>query len=154
MGRIAEGGTRHDWPVLAGASALLVAGRLALRFEDPTTAGRLLSRLARAVPPYRNVGDPDRIASAIRVVAHRLPGTGTCLPNALAAEAMLASHRHEPRLLIGVAKEDGGGLIAHAWVEHDGRVVVGDIEDLSRYRPLRGARDGRFGPFRTAGDAG
>ncbi len=40
-------------------------------------------------------------------------------------------------LCIGVAKEGGNRLAAHAWVMSDGRVVIGGSpEDLSRYTRL------------------
>jgi hypothetical protein len=41
-----------------------------------------------------------------------------------------------PALLhIGAAKGEGGQLRAHAWVESEGRVVIGG-HDLGRYAPL------------------
>jgi hypothetical protein len=36
---------------------------------------------------------------------------------------------------IGVRKA-GSEFRAHAWVEHEGRVLLGDLDDLSQYTPL------------------
>ncbi len=61
----------------------------------------------------------------------------TCLPQALAAEALLRRAGHPADLRIGVAKTGPGRLLAHAWVECRGRVIVGDLpERLADYAPL------------------
>jgi len=49
---------------------------------------------------------------------------------------LFIQHGHPADVRIGVVKNETGGLIAHAWVESDGRVVVGDSSDLSRYARL------------------
>jgi len=42
-------------------------------------------------------------------------------------------------LRIGAAKNGADELIAHAWVESEGRVVIGEFE-LDRYTPLKAPR--------------
>jgi len=37
---------------------------------------------------------------------------------------------------IGVTKDNRGKLQAHAWVESDGRIVLGNIPGMSRYTTL------------------
>ena len=55
----------------------------------------------------------------------------------MAAEALLMWGGRPVELRIGVIKTDHGGLVAHAWVESGGRVVVGALDEgLSRYTPL------------------
>jgi hypothetical protein len=39
-------------------------------------------------------------------------------------------------LHIGVKRPENGKLDAHAWVESEGRVIVGQLGDLSRFSPL------------------
>ena len=57
----------------------------------------------------------------------------TCLPQAVTAEALLMWGGRPVELRIGVIKTDHGSLVAHAWVESGGRVVVGALnEGLSR----------------------
>ena len=58
-----------------------------------------------------------------------------CLVQAVAAEVMLNQAGHPRELRIGVAN-GADELIAHAWVESEGRVVIGEIE-LDRYAPLK-----------------
>jgi len=66
----------------------------------------------------------DQVAWAVSVVARRIPGA-TCLTQALAARVLLAGMGERSELRIGVLRECGGGIRAHAWLEHDGRVVIG-----------------------------
>jgi len=49
---------------------------------------------------------------------------------------MLAQAGHPADLRIGVAKTPFGRLSAHAWVESDGHIVVGELRELSAYEPL------------------
>jgi hypothetical protein len=77
----------------------------------------------------------DRIAWAVSVASRYVPAA-TCLPQALAVRMLLQQQGYPARLHIGVAKGEGGQLEAHAWVESEGRVVVGNSQDLSRYTPL------------------
>ena len=77
--------------------------------------------------------DPARIAWAVQAAARAVP-RATCLSQALAADAMLRRAGRTPALHIGVAK-DGPALEAHAWLELDGAVLVGD-HDLHRYTRL------------------
>ena len=67
----------------------------------------------------------ERIAWAIRVVSRYLPGTRNCLVQSLAAQAMLARRGYASQLRIGVAKDEEGRLKAHAWVECEGKIVIG-----------------------------
>jgi hypothetical protein len=39
-------------------------------------------------------------------------------------------------LWIGFATTDGGSLEGHAWLEHEGEVIVGGKVDLRRFTPL------------------
>ncbi len=55
----------------------------------------------------------------------------TCLTQALTAQTVLSRRGHDSRLRIGVAKDTQGNLEAHAWVECDGTVVVGESEDMA-----------------------
>jgi hypothetical protein len=104
------------------------------------TSFRRLRRLVERIAPPHGMPDPtpgeaDRIGWAIGSAARFVPNA-TCLPRALAAEAILRRRGHPADLRLGVTR-DGGGVHAHAWVESYGRVVVGD-GDLDRFAPLIG----------------
>ena len=87
-----------------------------------------------------HVLDPKRVKRAmwgIRVISPYIPGV-TCLTQALAALMLLGTFDQTVSVRIGIAKEEGGDLIAHAWVETEGKIVMGNMLNLSRYSILSG----------------
>jgi len=77
----------------------------------------------------RRAGSKDQASSAtigrfVSAVARYIPGAN-CLTRAVAAEALLRSHGHDARLRIGVSKNEADALLAHAWVESGGDIVIG-----------------------------
>lgn len=126
-----------DRLVLMESAFLLVAVRVGLKLLSFHTLLRLLAGMTRALPASQeeDQGLPDRVAWAVAVAKHHLPGVYSCLAQALAAKALLHRRGRPARLLLGVEKGEPGRFQAHAWVENEGSTVVGG-EDLSRYRPL------------------
>lgn len=118
----------------AAARALLwlLAARLAVRLLSYATIKRLTARLTgRGAPAALSV---DECALALRRALRVLPGSG-CLPQAIAADCLLRREGHDPRIVFGVALDGAGRLDAHAWVQHQGRTVIGG-EAAETYRPL------------------
>jgi len=112
----------------------LSAARLALWLLPLGMVRRLLAGKLR--PPVAPQVSTERIAWAISK-ARRVVPRATCLPQALAAEALLTRLGHAVELRIGVMKTEHDALVAHAWVESGGHVVVGRLDEgLSRYTPL------------------
>jgi hypothetical protein len=77
----------------------------------------------------------DRVSWALDLCSRHLAAP-TCLTQALAAMLLLKHAGHEADLRIGVAKDEGGKLQAHAWVESNGEIVVGAITGLSHFTIL------------------
>jgi hypothetical protein len=123
-----------DRSLLLRSVILVGAARLLLWALPFNSARRLMAQRARWSPnPYPT---PERIGWAISVAKRFIP-KGNCLPQALAAESLLANGGYPVELRIGVAKTDDGRLDAHAWVESGGRLVVGDLtQGLASYTPL------------------
>ncbi|MGH7775209.1 MAG: lasso peptide biosynthesis B2 protein [Candidatus Binatia bacterium] len=116
---------------------LLCAIRIGLWLVPFQTLRRFLDRGAR-VPanPRRSESSPqDRIAWAVRAASRFAPGGSNCLTEALAAQVLLNRQGFRASLHIGVARDERGKLDAHAWVESQGRVVIGGSE-LERYTSL------------------
>ena len=65
-----------------------------------------------------------RVGRSVRTVSRRVP-QATCLTQALAAQVLLAASGYSSTLQIGVALDQRRRLVAHAWVEVCGRVLVG-----------------------------
>ena len=99
----------------------------------------LLARMAAGTAParLRHADHPsvDRITWAVETASRRTPGLKTCLAQALAAQVLLTRRGYPALLRIGVAKGERQQLQAHAWVESEGKIVIGGSE-LERYTPL------------------
>jgi len=67
----------------------------------------------------------DSVSWAVTAASRRLPGPPMCLSQALAVQVMLARRGYASRLRVGVTRGGAGQVEAHAWVEHEGRVLIG-----------------------------
>ena len=65
----------------------------------------------------------------------RIPGGSNCLVQAIAAGVLLGRHGYSSRLRLGVARAPDGRLEAHAWVETDGKALLGG-PSVESYAPL------------------
>jgi len=115
---------------------LLWATRLGLWLLPLPTLRRLLSILL----PSKRIAETgsttiEKIIWAVRVSTRYVP-VATCLTQALVTQALLVQHGEPAVLQIGVAKDPSGNLIAHAWVENRGCIVIGDSRELFRYTRL------------------
>lgn len=117
----------EDRRLLARAVATNIQARTALQFLAIT---RLKAWATRPGPGNIEV---DRIVWAGRAAARRMP-FATCLSSALALQRLLARNGHDSELHIGVAGS-GGDFTAHAWLERDGRILIGE-EEQHRYTRL------------------
>lgn len=108
-------------------------------------------RAALAIVPYRlvkyalptagaaSVAPPWALARTRWAVsnASRAAFGATCLPQALAANALLSFQGYASVVRIGVRRGESGVVQAHAWVLSENRVVVGDDgECLKTFTPL------------------
>jgi hypothetical protein len=146
--------TLHSMPplerrLLSVALPLVVVVRLALWILP----SRTILRGVRAISPSRpapNVSDVDvkSVVWAVEAASRRVP-RATCLTQAIAVQLLLRRHEHSSQLCLGVAREIGGGFRAHAWVERNGRVVIGanGVRDLTRLPDLEDAE-----PYRASLD--
>jgi Transglutaminase-like superfamily len=126
-----------DRHLLAEAGWLLVLTRIGLWILPYQRLRRALDRKkpSIAAPPREAA---ERVAWAVTAVARRLPAM-TCLVQSLAAHSLLRRRGCPAQLRIGVHTRAGSAtrpLEAHAWVECDGRVVVGTVQNLSDYAVL------------------
>lgn len=119
--------------LLMRAIILVGAARVALWVLPFNTARRAVTRRVRPpLIPYTTT----EISWAVSVAKRFVP-KGNCLPQALAAEALLIHSGHPVEFRIGVVKKKRDQLEAHAWVESGGNLVVGDLsQGLSEYSPL------------------
>jgi len=117
--------------LLRTAFARLIIVRIGLALLPLQT----LQRLSSKTPRHDLAGASlDELRWALLAAARRLPGT-RCLPRALALHGLMACAGLAGQLCIGVAKDPGSTLEAHAWVLHEG-VPVLDEPELERYSLL------------------
>jgi transglutaminase superfamily protein len=103
----------------------------------PTLVGQLALWRLRAAGPRNSRSLPEAVGWAILTAARFTPGA-SCLTQALAAQALLGRRGAPSRLELGVTLEASRRLLAHAWLECEGRVIVGGVESPGRYRRLLG----------------
>jgi hypothetical protein len=122
----------RDRAVLTRTVFTLALSRL-VTWVLPFPVGRRLLVGKRRTSRQTVTGDQIRWAMHH---AQRVIPRATCLPQAIAAESLLTRGGLPAHLQIGVKKTSDGRLTAHAWVESDGRIVVGNLRDLDAYTRL------------------
>ena len=116
--------------------ALLVRVRLALWLRPFNCVRESALRLGeRRVSDIANRLSAHDLTSLVTAAACYIP-RATCLTQALVADAILRRFGYAPELKIGVGRGDANRFQAHAWVELDGHVVIGNLPTLAEYTPL------------------
>ena len=120
------------------AVAVSGAGRFGLAALPCRTVLELVRRLARPSRSARPAaGERERLVWAIHAVGRRLFPSKPCLTEALAGFLLLRRRGFPAELHLGVEKDgEKPGIRAHAWLESEGRVVVGGEDSPIRYRRL------------------
>jgi hypothetical protein len=100
---------------------------------------RLILKRVRVVIPSTGLAVDSlavgRVSSRVKQLSAYVP-RATCLTQALTTMILLKRAKQPASLILGVAKETENNLIAHAWVESAGSVVVGGGKDLTRFSLL------------------
>jgi hypothetical protein len=113
---------------------LVCAVRIGLWCGPFSTIRRIVAFLSTTGPLRTTRFSVEQLSQAVAGVSRYVP-RATCLTQALALHILLRRRRLPSTIRIGVAKQQGGPLEAHAWVESEDRVVMGDF-DLDRYTPM------------------
>lgn len=133
--------------IFCRAVYLLVYFRIALhRQHFQTLVDRLMISSGGGHLPASALIPADTIIQLLAAAGRLIPFS-TCLSRAMAGQRLLMRYGHFPALHIGVAREEGENLEAHAWLSLEGRIILGSIPDIERYRelpPLQGG--GSKGP--------
>ena len=90
----------------------------------------------KADQPSRHATGLGKIVTAVNISSRYTPGGAKCLARALTTQSLMKQQGYTPQLRLGVAKGTQGTFEAHAWVEHQGQIVIGYLTDLSRFKPL------------------
>lgn len=133
-----------DRKLILDTILLLGAIRLGLRFLPFQTLQNKLETASHLFPKTKEHLSVGKIVWVINASSRYMPGGVKCLARALTAQVLMKQHGHTNELRIGVAKGETGELEAHAWIEHRGRVVIGDLSDLQRYVPMPSFKGSRL----------
>lgn len=127
----------QDWALLICAFALTILIRGALYFWSLGTVIRGLRSAAKKLPTTDQISTErsrSRAAWAANAVGNRLLPKRPCLVKALVLQFFLLRLGDErAELHIGVARGEDGKLLAHAWVERNGKVIIGGTASPKEY---------------------
>jgi len=121
--------------LLCEAVALIVASRVLLAVAGLEDAERYFGLLSQYLPCLRQSGSPESVRWAVLTAGSRLPGTYDCLDRALTGSTLLRANDLPHRLRFGVDTQSET-FEAHAWIESNGAVLIGDVDDFGRFRTL------------------
>ena len=122
---------------LLGGAVLLVSFSIAFAVGSFSRIRRYLLYVASRISPVvPGSPAPEQVIAAVTTADRYVPGYRTCLMRSLTAEALLRLYAFTPDHRIGVTKESSDEMKAHSWLELQNDILIGDIEDLSRYEPL------------------
>ena len=126
------------WLIVEAAMLLAVArlGIVGMRFSVLRRALDRAGRIHRRRPRGTPESSVARLGWAVAAVARRAPFRTTCLVESLAADAMLRRRGYASEIRFGVRPPSRGAITAHAWVEHEGAVVFGAVNELAEYSVL------------------
>jgi hypothetical protein len=122
----------RDFRILAEAAFFHVMVKIGLR---AVRYSRLTYLLDRAPAVRHGHASVATITWAGGAAARRI-GTTTCLGRALVVHTMLRRHGHAAILRIGVRRDGAASFEAHAWVECNGVVVIGELPEMAAYAVL------------------
>ena len=107
---------------------------LGLQLFPFSTLRKLLYRFRSILGRGEKEFSEDRLVWSVGVVSRYIP-KATCLAQAITTQLLLQQTGHQACLHIGVTEAEEGGLKAHAWVESQGKVLIGGL-DLNQYTHL------------------
>ena len=107
---------------------------LGLQLFPFSTLRKLLYRFRSILGRGEKEFSEDRLVWSVGVVSRYIP-KAACLAQAITTQLLLQQAGHQACLHIGVTEAEKGGLKAHAWVESQGKVLIGGI-DLNQYTHL------------------
>lgn len=129
---------RRDRLDLLPATLAIVLARLRLRLRPFPRALAWADAPSADEPQGPALLDPhtQRRIRALERVGHRLFPRNPCLTEALVVHRLLRRKGYPSELRIGVRKASRSDLEAHAWVEHQGVVVIGARGLSAEHVPL------------------
>lgn len=121
--------------LLLATYGLLNGVRLGLWRVPYLKLQRYLERISHPQPSQEDLSI-THIIWAVNTASRYSPGKPKCLARALTTQVWLCRQGYISELKFGVMKNPQGQMEAHAWVEHKGQVVIGQLSNLQNFKPL------------------
>jgi len=117
-----------DWLLIAQATIWFAVVELGLRVLQLRTMLAILQdeKFSNRESHDQSSVNPERAGYCVELASRLHPLDPTCLKKALVLYALLTRIGFDLQLLIGATKIEGK-LDAHAWLEHQGRVILGGL---------------------------
>lgn len=74
----------------------------------------------------------NNVVNSVRACSRYVP-FASCLTQALATRTLLQMRGQHSQLKIGVKKDENAKFVAHAWIEIDGRIIIGKHSRHQQY---------------------
>ncbi len=133
--------SKEDRRLVLQAGLLVGCVRLGLWVVSLRRVQGMVSRIVELQEsrPGREHLAIDKMSWAVASASRYVP-KATCLTQALALKILLARHGFPSQLCIGVANNGQGMLEGHAWLESQGRIVIGGqaVERYTRFAAFEG----------------
>lgn len=121
---------------LLGGAVLLVSFSIAFAVGSFSRIRRYLLYVASRISPVvPGSPAPEQVIAAVTTADRYVPGYRTCLMRSLSAEVLLRLYGVVPVHYIGVDNTTDE-FEAHSWLEYEGRILIGDTVDLSKFETL------------------
>lgn len=76
---------------------------------------------------------PGKLAKIVSFANHLLPFS-TCLSQALVGKKLFTEHGHKAEIHIGIPPNIRDEFEAHAWLSHNGKILLGNLYNLNEYK--------------------
>ena len=119
------------------AFVLLCAIRVSLSVVPLTVVLQGLRRLPRHNGASGDDATIRLVTWVVNIASRKISATNTCLVRAIAAFVFLARRGFHLRMVVGVERTGEGPLRAHAWLDYEGRIILGGAEvDSVGFTPI------------------
>src|SRR3990167_5618297 len=119
--------------LLIESALLLIGARVLLLIAPFNLIRNFLSIRRKSKKPKKQIQIED-IRWSIDAASNHIPFTKSCLVKALVGQILLKENGYNPNLCIGVSKDNENQLDAHAWIDINGKTIIG--KTISGYKEL------------------
>lgn len=86
--------------------------------------------------PFKGIYPVSTLVWAVERSASLPLGHMKCLGRALVTQTLMVLSGYPSTLCFGVKKEQDHQLEAHAWVDYQGHIIIGELSNMSHFYPL------------------